>query len=297
MFYFTKVAMHYGLEFDNCEWESPEAPGTRNDTFYVTVLRDPVKRSISHFKYEGRWKCNQLFFNKTFRKGWAATEETAKKIDDWVHTSGFVPGRCDQPFRFDLCAVKCYVQAFANASCSVGDGNWTREYERARDSLMRFNFVAVMERMADPAYVFAVEEFFGVPGFGMKASMHCEKESRIANSRNPLVIRNETMDRLVRLNALDTRLYEEASSCLGRSYTGSDNEDITRGGEKGKIEHSVNRLDPSMILTDTSIQVPYDEFRTWKYNEVLEWRKNLTRARRRRQKEEAAKLVEIHVMT
>jgi hypothetical protein len=50
--YFKKVANHHGLKFKTREWKKAPDPGISydNGTFFVTHLREPVTRSISHFK-------------------------------------------------------------------------------------------------------------------------------------------------------------------------------------------------------------------------------------------------------
>lgn len=51
--YMKTVAEKYGMEFKAIEWIAADEPGdTVSDkaTFYVTHLREPVDRAISHFK-------------------------------------------------------------------------------------------------------------------------------------------------------------------------------------------------------------------------------------------------------
>ena len=49
--YFRRVATYYNLEFKAVEWTAAEEPGTaKKATFYVTHLREPVDRAISHFQ-------------------------------------------------------------------------------------------------------------------------------------------------------------------------------------------------------------------------------------------------------
>lgn len=49
--YFEKVAAHHGLDFKAEEYSMAEDPSSHDDaTLYVTHLREPVSRSISHFK-------------------------------------------------------------------------------------------------------------------------------------------------------------------------------------------------------------------------------------------------------
>jgi len=51
--YLGLVAQNYGIELTAVEWYGMEEPGTNDvDTFYVTHLREPVDRAISHFKWK-----------------------------------------------------------------------------------------------------------------------------------------------------------------------------------------------------------------------------------------------------
>ena len=50
-YYLKKVALTHNLTFVHNEYGPSEIPGTHSEpTFYVTHLREPVSRSISHFK-------------------------------------------------------------------------------------------------------------------------------------------------------------------------------------------------------------------------------------------------------
>jgi hypothetical protein len=83
--YFWKVAKHHGLEFHSEEFVVAENPGSHDDaTFYVTSLREPLSRSISHFKYEGRWDCKGLTANASY----VPTEENAKTLEEWSDNYG-----------------------------------------------------------------------------------------------------------------------------------------------------------------------------------------------------------------
>eukprot|EP01083_Nonionella_stella_P310290 1101893_1 len=86
--YFEKVAAHHGLQYKVTEYDMAEDPGSHDEaTFYVTHLREPVSRSISHFKYQGRWECKQLVTNASF----VPTEENARKIESWNQHFGHDP--------------------------------------------------------------------------------------------------------------------------------------------------------------------------------------------------------------
>ena len=53
MQYLKKVAKQYEIEFKEIEWIAAEEPGENvsdKATFYVTHLREPVDRALSHFK-------------------------------------------------------------------------------------------------------------------------------------------------------------------------------------------------------------------------------------------------------
>ncbi|KAL9187203.1 hypothetical protein ACHAXT_010923 [Thalassiosira profunda] len=232
--YFQKVAAHHGLEFKAVEYDMAEDPGSSDvPTLYVTHLREPVSRSISHFKYEGRWDCKQLMNNVSF----IPTEDNANKLESWNQSFGHRPTSClyrkrnrTAVCRMSQCAVNCNIQWLAGCSCPWWDPPKHPEREGrpirrevpiaqqhavARAKLQRYNFIVVTEKLNDPEYVAAVERFFGVPGVNRRANHPwCEANSHYANEKIPLEIRNETIQRLTLLNEEDIRLYNEFASCL-----------------------------------------------------------------------------------
>ena len=109
--YLAKVADHYGVELKYTEWSEMEEPGTHDDaaTFYVTHLREPVERAISHFKYQGRWPCRDLTrWGKSLRGKkkkkkrdkagndalWTPTADNANSIETWNRTGGHRDLQC-----------------------------------------------------------------------------------------------------------------------------------------------------------------------------------------------------------
>eukprot|EP00804_Cyclotella_cryptica_P022466 CCRYP_015102-RA/>CCRYP_015102-RA protein AED:0.05 eAED:0.05 QI:53/1/1/1/1/1/3/627/445 len=214
--YFSTVAKKYGLDYKAREWGAMEEPGFGDsDTFYVAHVREPVDRAISHFKYQGRWHCKNLTGNKAF----IATEENANKLETWAETGGHVPFECktrneEERFWLGNCAVNCYTQWFSGLSCPKWNISQNEQYAVAKRRVLRYNLIVVVERLRDPLYVEAIEQMFGVPGITIKGVPYCERQSHKANTNNPLVIRNETRERLKKLNALDIRFYDELSSCL-----------------------------------------------------------------------------------
>lgn len=213
--YLKKVASQYNIDLTIQENKyAMEEVGSAPGTFYVTNLRDPVERSISHFKYEGRWDCRQLVKNHSF----VPTKANARKFQDWKETNGFVTSDCDEPFSFTNCAVNCYVQSFSGEGCSSND--WESEYQLARDRLFRYNLILVYERFKDPMYIQSIEKYFGVDGFNMASDMWCGWQAKDANEKIPLVVGFEHVLKLTKLNQVDIRLYKEATSCNHASFNG-----------------------------------------------------------------------------
>lgn len=226
--YFKKVAEHHGLEFVFTEYAQAEDPGSHDDaTFYVTHLRDPVNRSISHFKHSGRWDCRQLVKNHSF----VPTEDNARKLETWNKTYGHESSFCkyigkDQPiFRLVDCAVNCYSQWFSGLPCPQtprARPRYTKQEvpmvdqrDIARTKLLRYNFIVITEMLEDPDYAAAAERFFGVAGIAKKDLLPwCERESHDSNERVPLVMKDETWNELKTLNGLDISLYQQLKYCL-----------------------------------------------------------------------------------
>mmetsp|Transcript_39126 Transcript_39126/g.94182 ORF Transcript_39126/g.94182 Transcript_39126/m.94182 type:complete len:395 (-) Transcript_39126:64-1248(-) len=233
--YLEKVTSHYGIHLEMLEYQHAamrEEVGSRNDTIYVTNVRDPVSRSISHFKYDARWDCEQLVRNESF----APTAANANSLESWNRTKGFVPSPCDMPFMFTSCAVNCFVQAFSGRGCTR-DG-WLAEYNMALDRLLRYNMIFVFEKFADPNYVEAVESFFGVEGFNEPSDMFCGWEAKQANKRVPLTVKFDSVLKLTRLNEMDNRLYRDlVASCW---------KEENRDGEA--IEYFFPEADPSRFI-------------------------------------------------
>lgn len=213
--YLKKVASRYGIELIRTEHvhAATEEVGSRNDTIYVTNMRDPVERAISHYKYEGRWSCKPGS-GELMNKSFVPTEENSRPFESFNDTSGFSPSPCDKPFRFTLCAVQCYIQSFSGKGCT--SDNWLTEYHLARNRLLRYNLILSLEQLNDPRYVEAVEDFFGVQGLRGNPRMWCGPQSKEANKKVPLSVDPTLVPKLTRLNRMDYRLYGDlVTSCWG----------------------------------------------------------------------------------
>ena len=207
--YIKKVALTHNihLEIQENKW-AREAVGSRPGTLYVTNMRDPVERSISHFKYEGRWDCRQMIKNATH---YTPTLQNAKQFEKWDQTGGFEASSCNVPFSFDFCAVNCYIQSFSGQGCTTDD--WQTQYASAQERLFQYNLVFAYERFKDPKYARAVEAFFGVDGFGTDSDYWCRPESKEANAKMPLKVKFASVMRLTKLNSMDNKFHKEATSC------------------------------------------------------------------------------------
>lgn len=180
------------------------------------------------------------------------TEENAKKIESWNETGGHDPLGCNPAkgikLRMGECAVDCYTQWFSGLSCPQFNISTTEQYQVSNANLHRYNFIVVLEMLSDPKYVEAVEKFFGVPGVTEKHAAFCEMSSHRANKMNPLVIKNETMEKLIDLNEADIGLYKGLADCL----------DIEDGQS-----YQFPEFDPSRFENVTK-KVPYYEFDEWR---------------------------------
>ena len=240
--YLKKVASLYRIHLRVLEYKhaySEEEVGSRPDTFYVTNIRDPVERSVSHFKYDARWGCDQLVKNSS---KFVPTPDNARPFESWNFTGGFEESDCDEPFSFVSCAVNCYVQGFSGRGCTR-DG-WFTEYNLAWDRLLRYNMILVYSKFRDPEYVRSVEDFFGgVRGFNAPSSMFCGQEAREANRRVPLRVSFEHVLRLTRLNEMDNRLYRDlVTSCF------EEMEEQRGGGGVAGGHYSFPRVDTSRFV-------------------------------------------------
>lgn len=221
--YLVKVAETYGIKLEWMEWRSMEEPGTphyttegeeeEEDTFYVTHIREPIDRSISHFKYNGRWPCKYLM-----KSNFTPTENNANQLEQWNETGGTAPkSTChnrDTAFYLGDCAVNCYTQWFGGLNCPHWNVPIEEQYKVAMSKLLKYNLIIVIEKLRDPNYVRAIENFFGVTGILERGSPFCERRSHKVNKDIPLIVKEDTRKRLTELNKVDLKLYHTITDCL-----------------------------------------------------------------------------------
>ncbi|KAI2498200.1 hypothetical protein MHU86_16282 [Fragilaria crotonensis] len=216
--YLRQVAKKYGLELEAFEARPPLLPeNADNQTLLVTHIREPSTRVLSHYKYEERWLCRHLT-NSTFIP---TLNNTRNSLNAFVETPNIVW----QGIYLWECSHNCYAKWSTGLCSKEGPFNestacWSRDdvegsfLYRAREVLFSYNLVIVIEWLKNPEYVRSLETLFGVEGIAIpRQTEWCSNESAAANKMWPLVVPEETKQRILQLNQLDTTLYNELTSC------------------------------------------------------------------------------------
>jgi hypothetical protein len=207
--YFKKLAAVYNLTYIAHEAKMTEPPGSRNDTLYITHLREPNERSLSQFKYEHRWPCRQLVKNASF----VATRSNAHSFSEWI-ASNFTCGRRI----LWACSHDCYVR-WLNGCLDrrqILEEDPTQQFQQALSTLREYHLVLHMERLFDKTtdYAFQIENWFGVGGLlDSNETMFCYNESKKANREFPLVVTDVNEQTLRQLNQRDSILYDTLTTC------------------------------------------------------------------------------------
>jgi hypothetical protein len=214
--FLKNVAKRYGLTFQHVEGRpAPNRNNRNNNTLFVTNLRDPVARTISHYKYSGRWQCRDLK-----RKNFKPTRENDVPLETFLHEEGGDKERQRWPQAWLWeCAQNCYTRWLSPNPGEAKNVNTDHDpaeamLQRAKERLLQYDVIVVLEKLADPAYIKGLEQMFGgVPWPSKPAKVYCENQIKRANRKVPAVIRNETLQEVQRLNAADISLYKEMTSC------------------------------------------------------------------------------------
>lgn len=215
--FLERVAKQYGWKFDYVEGRPVEEP-SRNDTLYVTSLREPVARALSHYKYEIRWPCSKVVSPGQY-PDFIPLPNNSRTLEDFIERES---GKLSQkecwrkPSKRILwrCARNCYLRWYgANFNCLKDP---ERSYETALQKLLKYNLIVVTERMGDPTYMAGLMRMFGNVNttiLSQTRKMYCFDESRHWNAKYPASYDEDTLSNLTRLNTLDSRLYNEITSC------------------------------------------------------------------------------------
>ncbi len=151
---------HYNITFTSNEGGIPEWPDLSNGTtLYVTHLREPTARALSHYKYSGRWKCFQLVDNKTF----VPTIENSASLESFLEGDKADPPKTRKSMNGLLwsCAHNCYIRWCSDLPTHVSD--MQEALITARRRLSQYHVILVTEKFQDAEYVQEVERMFGFP--------------------------------------------------------------------------------------------------------------------------------------
>ena len=212
------VARKHQWKFVSVEGTPAEDP-TRNDTIYVTHLREPVARAMSMYKYGGRWSCRKMVYPQRF-PDFTPSGNNSRTLEEYMDKES---GKADQqqclrtPERTKKlwgCVKNCYLRWYGKPFNCLQDIE--KSYYTAKEKLFGYNLVIIMERMSDPLYVQGLLRMFGnleTSILSTKQKIYCADESRFWNDKYPAIIQNTTLANLTRLNELDIRLYKELNHC------------------------------------------------------------------------------------
>jgi hypothetical protein len=204
---FKLSAKLHNWTFEAAEGTPVEEP-RRNDTLYLTNLRHPVGRTISNYKYEGRWDCIKMIHNESF----VPTAENSQTLEAYIDDPYQKP-KCGQ--RYPLCwecSELCYLRLFgAEFNCLE---NITRSYATAMERLSQFHLIVVTEQLSSNKYRQGLLGMFGLnPNMTICKGMFCYSVSKVNNELHPATIRNETLKRLYDNNRPDIHLYDTLTRC------------------------------------------------------------------------------------
>ena len=192
------------------EGKPPEYP-YRNDTLYITSIRDPVSRILSSYKFEGRWNCKQLVRNKEYipsRENERSLEDDIQLIDSkWKNNNGCTDRKIWR------CTTNCYLLWWGkDFGCLV---NETESYQTALERLTKYDIIIVTERLKDPNYVQGLHSLFGMnkPSLTESRKSFCGPQSKRWNTLYPYQFSNDTIQSLQERNQYDNMLFRQLNNC------------------------------------------------------------------------------------
>ena len=174
----------------------------KSGTFYVTHVRDPMQRTISHYKYEGRWPCHKLVAAGNNNTSWTPTKKNARSFETFVNKT--LKEAEQKKFRPNIwsCALNCHLQWLNILNkketlqlVNVSHVRYSEAYNHALKLAMEFDLIIDSDRLfRDEHYGEQIETFFG--GFtglvGNNRRMYCQVQSQKANALHPATISNAT---------------------------------------------------------------------------------------------------------
>ena len=217
-------------------------------TLYVTTIREPISRTLSHFKYEHRWDCKQQLHNASFVP---SPSNVLMNVTTFI-TANYQPPNNVKKMYWD-CAANCISKWITgyhpyqiprihkqakkrnpnlnyNYSDTLVEVDFDEEYvvnleTKTHDLLYDgYHLVIVMEWLTDERYVQSLERLFGgVPGLSKRNEyMLCYQPTKMANELVPLNVTEDDMTILKKNHQVDTKIYDELTSCGDSGNTNKD---------------------------------------------------------------------------
>jgi hypothetical protein len=220
--YFAQVANKHGLKFRAAEgYMQPEQPGHDKNTLYITHVREPIARAISHYKYEKRWDCRtQLQHHDLDDMSVPTLNNTIMSLYNFTRANH------SMTHKLWTCASNCYARWASGHPQNIhhdddeGDlsNNSSVQLQQleqaARESLWNYNVIIVSEWLQQhPSYVKTIESIFGVKRLNRTKSMTCGKQAAAANQQVPLVVQPHDLELLAKVNQVDLKLYHDLTHC------------------------------------------------------------------------------------
>jgi Sulfotransferase family len=242
--YFSQVAKKHGLQFEFAEGlRQPEQPGDEN-TLYITHIRQPIARAISHYKYARRWLCKTQLkvLNNSRNHGVSfvpTLNNTYMSLDNFTRSHHYIP--------HDLwtCASNCYARWASGHPEHVNyndDVSLQQLEQAAHASLWNYNVIIVFEWLYQyPDYVKSIESIFGVKHRNRTRSMYCGKEAAAANRLVPLVVQAHELELLHQVNQVDLKLYQDLTACQPQLLLQQYDDNVVNGTVTGSIRRNGTR--------------------------------------------------------
>lgn len=207
--YLNKVSKRYNITLDVREGSNTVENPIDDQTLYVTNLREPVARSLSHYKYDQRWSCRDLI-TKTFIPSKDNYKSTIQEF--------LVENVQRKEKKLWSCATNCYTRwvtgNFSKLPCSNRSHEHIQRLHEAREALLKYNLIIVTDKLREDEYIRKIESFFG--GLSMKGTgggAFCARDSAAANRKVPLVVDDSTLQTIQECNAIDLLLYNNLTTC------------------------------------------------------------------------------------
>lgn len=220
--YFAQVAKKHGLKFKAAEgYLHPEQPGHDKQTLYITHVREPIARAISHYKYEKRWDCKTQLRKLNHNDVFVPTDNnTVMSLYNFTTTNHSMSSK------LWTCSSNCYARWASGLPAHVvgrddddddllNGSNILQQLEQAaRESLWNYNVIIVSEWLQqNPDYVKSIESVFGVERLNRTRGMTCGLQAAAANQQVPLVVQPQDLQLLHQVNQVDLKLYQDLTAC------------------------------------------------------------------------------------